>query len=127
MIAAVENALFARLAGQVGAAGAVYLHQIPEEEEQPAVVFEVALTPATEGTAALYTVEVRTAVYDGAHAANLTLAQTVRAALEDWMFGGAGVRLGPLSLVGAEPAFEDVWGEYRMTLTWRGPAILWTV
>lgn len=127
MIADVENALYARLVAQVGAAGTVYLHQIPEEEQGAAVVFEVALTPATEGTAALYTAEVRTALYDGAHAANTALAQTVRAALEDWMFGGAGVRLGPLVLAGAEPAFEEAWGEYRMTLTWRGPAILWVV
>lgn len=126
MIGTVETAVFQRLTAQM-AGTPIYLHTIPEEERDPCVVIEASLRVDSEGSAPIYLVELRTAAYDRVHSTNESLAATLKTALKDWMYGGAGIRLGPLELTNAEPGYEEMWDQFRMTLTWSGLAILWDV
>lgn len=127
MVGAIEAAVFVRLKAVLPAGIDVYLHEIPEEERGSCVVVEASLAKDGDGSAPIYAAEVRTGVYTELHAANETLAGQVSGALNGWMYGAAGLRLGPLQLEGVDPGFEVLWDQYRVTLTWSAAAVLWQV
>jgi hypothetical protein len=128
MIQPVEQAVVQRLGGWLSdsaAPAAVHLQQAGDTALMPLVVVEVGLLPGSEGSAAVYGLELRVAAYAESHAGCAAVGAEVRKALEGWMYGAPGVRVGPLVVESAEPGYEVQYREWRLTVMFSGLAILW--
>lgn len=123
MIDAIEVAVSARLVASVSGA-TVWNQEAPAEADLPMLVFNVGLTSAAEGSADIYSATVQVAVYGVNRESTRTLGALVRGALENWWYGSAAVRVGPLMVSGVEPTVETEWQEWRLSLEFTGPAIL---
>lgn len=122
MIDAIEVAVREQLVAVVSGAQ-VWNQEAPAEADLPTVVFDVGLTANSEGSAAVYNATVRVAVYADSREGTRTLGAAVRTALEEWVYGAAAVRIGPLWVSGVEPAVETEYNEWRLTFEFTGLAI----
>jgi hypothetical protein len=107
-----------------GLAAPVYLHEAPQEEVAPFVVFAVVERADIRGTAPLLTAGIETAAVAVVHEEAEALGAALRVLLEGWKYGAPGVRLGPLALANVDNGFDSDLGKYRVTISWAAQAVL---
>lgn len=120
---ALEEALFAYLDATLAAP--VFLHEAPQEEQGPYIVFGVDERVETPGTVPLITAEIETAVVATVHEDAEALAAAVRVALNGWRYGDTGVRIGPVQLSNVNNSFDSTWQRFSVLLSWATQALVY--
>jgi hypothetical protein len=120
---ALEAAIYGYLDAQLTAP--VFLHEAPQEQQGPYVVFGVDERSETPGTAPLITADIETAIVATVHDDAESLAMSVRTALLGWRYGAPGVRLGPVILANVNNSFDSTWQRYTVLVSWATQALIY--